>query len=129
MAIAEQRRVIALAILNEIIQQDADDDYIISQEINASNYAIHVGNSDNKEGPREFSGMEGYVEYTITVYSDPYIRKHFRMSRQSFQARQENVRNDVLIRISCCRSYLVKCRTFCPHLLNRFFLFSFKQYI
>ena len=61
MAIAEQRRAIALAILTEIIQQDIDDDDIISQEINASNYAIHIANSDNREGPREFSGMEGYV--------------------------------------------------------------------
>jgi hypothetical protein len=57
MAIAEQRRVIGLAILTEIIQQDVDDDDIISQEINASNFAIHVVNSDNREGPREFSGI------------------------------------------------------------------------
>jgi hypothetical protein len=49
MVIAEQRRVIGLAILTEIIQQNVDDDDIISQEINASNFAIHVVNSDNRE--------------------------------------------------------------------------------
>jgi hypothetical protein len=67
MTIAEQRRVKALTILTEIIQQDVDHDDIISQEINASNYAIHVVNSDNREGPREFSGMEGYVEYIASA--------------------------------------------------------------
>ena len=46
------------------------------------------------------------------------------MSRQSFEARQEKWR--VLIRISCCRSYLVNCRTFCPHHLNRFFVVVFQ---
>ena len=67
MTIAEQRRVKALTILTEIIQQDVDHDDIISQEINASNYAIHVVNSDNREGPREFSGTEGYVEYIASA--------------------------------------------------------------
>jgi hypothetical protein len=95
MVIAEQRRVIGLAILTEIIQQNVDDDDIISQEINASNFAIHVVNSDNREGPREFSGIEDYVEYVITGYTDPYFKKHFRMSRQSFEVRQENISNDV----------------------------------
>jgi len=52
-------------------------------------------NSDNRKGPREFSGIEGYVEYVITGYTDPYFKKHFRMSRQSFEVRQENISNDV----------------------------------
>lgn len=95
MAIAEQRRVIGLAFLTEIIQQNVDDDDIISQEINASNLAIHVLNSDNREGPREFSGIEDYVEYVITGYTDPYFKNHFRMSRQCFEVRQENISNDV----------------------------------
>jgi hypothetical protein len=88
MVIAEQRRVIGLAILTEIIQQNV-------AEINASNFAIHVVNSDNREGPREFSGIEDYVEYVNTGYTDPYFKKHFRMSRQSFEVRQENISNDV----------------------------------
>lgn len=95
MAIAEQRRVIGLAFLTEIIQQNVDEDDIISQEINASNLAIHVLNSDNREGPREFSGIEDYVEYVITGYTDPYFKKHFTMSRQCFEVRQENISNDV----------------------------------
>lgn len=91
MAIAEQRRVIGLAFLTEIIQQNVDEDDIISQEINASNFVIHVLNSDNREGPRELC----YVEYVITGYTDPYFKNHFRMSRQCFEVRQENISNDV----------------------------------
>jgi hypothetical protein len=48
-----------------------------------------------QEGSREFSGIEGYVEYTITGYSDLYFKRHFRMSRQSFEVRHENIQNDV----------------------------------
>lgn len=88
MAILEQSRVIALAVLNEMIQQDVDEDDIIFQEINTYNFAKHVMNSDNREGDREFSGIVGYVEYTITGYSDPYFKKHFRMSRGSFEVMQ-----------------------------------------
>jgi hypothetical protein len=87
MAIPDQGTVIALAILNEIIQQDVDDDDIIFQEISASNSAKHVLHSDNREGPREFSGIVGYVEYTVTGYSDPYFKKHFRMFRGSFEVK------------------------------------------
>ncbi|XP_045030382.1 protein ALP1-like [Daphnia magna] len=39
----------------------------------------------SREGPREFSGVQEYIERTITGYSDPYFKKHFRMSRQSFE--------------------------------------------
>ena len=87
MAIPDQGAVIALAILNEIIQQDVDDDDIIFQEICASNSAKHVLNSDNREGPRQFSVIDGYVEYTVTGYSDPYFKKHFRMCRVSFEVK------------------------------------------
>lgn len=71
MAIPDQGTVIALAILNEIIQQDVDDDDIIFQKICASISSKHVLHSDNREGPREFSGIVGYVEYTVTGYSNP----------------------------------------------------------
>ena len=52
-------------------------------------------NSDNREGHREFSRIEGYVEYTITGCSNPFSKNHFRISRQSFEVRQENIRNDM----------------------------------
>jgi hypothetical protein len=48
-----------------------------------------------QKGSREFSRIEGYVEYKITGYSDPYFKSHFGMSRQSFEVRQENIQNDV----------------------------------
>ena len=51
------------------------DDEIIFQEINASNSTKHVFHSDNREGPREFSEIEGYT---------PIFPNAFRMSGESY---------------------------------------------
>ena len=90
MAIADQRIVIALGILGEICQQDVDDDDIIFHELNSCDISKHFLDGMNREGPREFSGMEGYVENVIPRYSDLYFKKHFRMSRGSFEVRTQN---------------------------------------
>ena len=101
MAIPDQGAVIALAILNEIIQRDVDDDDITFQEICASNSAKHFLNSDNREGPRQFSGIDGYVEYTVTGYSDPYFKKHFRMCRVSFEVKTVDLSYLVDLSVMC----------------------------
>ena len=73
MASPDQGTVIALEILNKIIQKDVDDDDIIVQEICASNSANHVLHSDNREGPRQFSGIVGYVEYSVELQDTPIL--------------------------------------------------------
>ncbi len=77
-----------VAAVVEVVRQDADDDDVIMAEL-FERYRGRgmLGRNRVRNAEREFSGIENYVERTVTGYTDVYFKKHFRMCRASFQVR------------------------------------------
>jgi hypothetical protein len=86
MNLEEQELHLLIAAVGEVIRQDADDnDFIIEDFLQAFRGERMLGLDRIRNEEREFSGIENYVERTVTGYTDPFFKKHFRMSRASFQ--------------------------------------------
>ncbi|KAI9561819.1 hypothetical protein GHT06_012780 [Daphnia sinensis] len=77
--------VILMSVVQQLVQQDGEENETIFQELLQPFFAVHGNMELNREGPRQFSGVQEYIERTVTGYSDPYFKKHFRMSRESFE--------------------------------------------
>ncbi len=86
MNLEEQELHLLIAAVGEVIRQDADDnDFIIEDFLQAFRGERMLGLDRIRNEEREFSGIENYVERTVTGYKDPFFKKNFRMSRASFQ--------------------------------------------
>ena len=88
MDLEERELHLIISVIGEILRQDADDDdFIIEELLQPFRGERMLGRNRVRNGEREFSGIENYIERTVTGYTDPYFKKHFRMSRRSFQVR------------------------------------------
>ena len=97
----QQRTVTILTALSEVIQQDIDECDIIFHELSQLNIAQQDILDAGRDLTTPFSGIEQYIERTVTGYSDPYFYKHFRMTRLDFE---------VLLYyffIACCKAKIV----------------------
>jgi hypothetical protein len=77
--------VIILSVGSEVIQQDIDECDIFCHEFSQPSIAQQDIFNSVRDGIKQFSGIEGYVEKTVTGYSDTYFYKHFRMHRVNFE--------------------------------------------
>lgn len=80
----EQELQLVIAAIVEIIREDVDEDDLIIQQILDPQLELRRLLARRNE-EREFSGIGNYVERIVTGYTDPYFKKHFRMSRAPFQ--------------------------------------------
>ena len=86
MALSEQLRILTIAkVISEVIQPDIDECDVICHEFSQPLIAQQDILNSGRDGTSQFTGIEDYIERTVTGYSDPYFYKHFRMSRMSFQ--------------------------------------------
>jgi hypothetical protein len=86
MALSEQQRILTIAtVISEVIQQNIDECDVICHEVSQPLIAEQDILNSRRDGTSQFTGIEDYIERTVTGYSDPYFYKHFRMSRMSFQ--------------------------------------------
>lgn len=86
MALSEQQRILTIStVIGEVIQQDIDECDVICHEFSQPLIAQQDILNSGRDGTSQFTGIEDYIEMTVTGYSDPYFYKHFRMSRMSFQ--------------------------------------------
>ncbi len=72
----QQRTVIFLTVVSEVIQQDIDECDIFCHEFGQPSIAQQDIFNSGRDGIRQFSGIEGYVEKTVIGYSNPYFYKH-----------------------------------------------------
>jgi hypothetical protein len=86
MAISRQQRtLIIVTVTSEVIQEDIDECDVICHEFSQPLIAQQNIFHSERDGTNQFTGIEEYIERTVTGYSDPYFSKHFRMSRWSFE--------------------------------------------
>lgn len=86
-----------VAAVVEVVRQDADDDDFIMAELFERYHGRGMlGRNLVRNAERDFSGIENYVERTVTGCTDVYFKKHFRMSLVVFVGPTRTGKSSVL---------------------------------